>query len=167
MEFSEVNRQISCLEYGDGREEFVSKIAKGALGSVYGWWNVIMYKEQGNMDFATADMADKVLAANQELDKVKREIYESISVMQQEKRNLVKAYLVAIDGMIVLNEVGAAIANKKHNRLQDGVKDLAVKLEYWFKDFKEIWRTVSRESELYRVQDVIIWYADLLRDMEK
>lgn len=167
LEFSEVNRQISCLEYGDGREEFVSKIAKGALGSVYGWWNVIMYKEQGNMDFATADMADKVLAANQELDKVKREIYESISVMQQEKRNLVKAYLVAIDGMIVLNEVGAAIANKKHNRLQDGVKDLAVKLEYWFKDFKEIWRTVSRESELYRVQDVIIWYADLLRDMEK
>ena len=86
--------------------------------------------------------------------------------MKQEKRALVKAYLVAIDGMMILNEVGAALASKEKGIPQpQEVKDIAVRLEYWFHDYKAIWRTVSRESELYRVRDVITWYADLLREM--
>ena len=42
-------------------------------------------------------------------------------------------------------------------------KRLAAELEEWFLFYKEVWRSVSRESELYRIQDVVFGYADLLR----
>ena len=42
-------------------------------------------------------------------------------------------------------------------------KRLAAELEEWFLVYKEVWRSVSRESELYRIQDVVFGYADLLR----
>lgn len=36
-------------------------------------------------------------------------------------------------------------------------------LEYWLLDYKKLWRSVSKESELHRISDVIIWYADKMR----
>lgn len=165
--FEEINRQISFLEYGDSKEEFISKITRASLENASHWWHLVMYKEFGKEYFSTDGMVERVLVANENLKKVKSEIYAGIHAMKQEKRDLVKAYLVAIDGMIVLNEVGAALANKEQGIPQppEVVKDIAVRLEYWFHDYKALWRTVSRESELYRVRDVIIWYADLLREI--
>ena len=40
---------------------------------------------------------------------------------------------------------------------------LAEELEYWLYDYKVLWRSVSRESELFRIQHVICCYADWLR----
>lgn len=40
---------------------------------------------------------------------------------------------------------------------------LAAELEEWFYDYKEEWRRVSRESELFWIGDVIYYYADSLR----
>lgn len=42
---------------------------------------------------------------------------------------------------------------------------LAGDLERWLHSYKELWRTVSKESELYRIAHVFCWYADLLRDL--
>ena len=39
-------------------------------------------------------------------------------------------------------------------------------LEEWFYDYKALWRSVSRESELYRIQNVVYWYADFLREFD-
>ena len=41
--------------------------------------------------------------------------------------------------------------------------EAAGKLELWFYDYKKLWRKNCRESELYRIQEVINWYADYLR----
>ncbi|WP_455717359.1 hypothetical protein [Anaerosporobacter sp.] len=40
---------------------------------------------------------------------------------------------------------------------------LSVRLEYWYHSYKELWRESCKESELYRIDEVIFWYADLLR----
>jgi len=45
-------------------------------------------------------------------------------------------------------------------------KMLAEELENWLYHYKEIYRSVSRESELSRIQEIIIWYADYLRGKE-
>lgn len=166
LEFSDINRQISCIEYGDRSGRFVDVIAEASLKSVFDWWHVVMYKEHGNTEFATEETAARIPAANEELRKLKRELYEGLTFMKPEKRELIKAYLVAVDGMILFNNIGAAISHAKYKVAGEAKKGLAAELEYWFYDYKEIWRSASRESELYRVQELIIWYADLLRSLD-
>ena len=46
------------------------------------------------------------------------------------------------------------------------VERLAEELENWLYHYKEIYRSVSRESELSRIQEIIVWYADYLRGKE-
>ena len=43
--------------------------------------------------------------------------------------------------------------------------ELARRLEKWFWHYRRLWYTVSRESELRQVGDVIFKYCDILRDM--
>ncbi|MBR6360024.1 MAG: hypothetical protein IKS11_10315, partial [Lachnospiraceae bacterium] len=40
---------------------------------------------------------------------------------------------------------------------------LAGILEKWFEEYKESWRSTSKEAELYRISAVITWTADFLR----
>lgn len=166
LEFSEINRQVSCIEYGDCSGKFVDRVAAASRKSVFDWWHVVMYKEFGNTEFTEKETMEKIPAANGELTKLKQEFYEGLVFMKPEKRSLIKAYLVAVDGMILFNNIGAAIACGKYKAAGEAKKGLAKELEYWFYDYKEVWRTVSRESELYRLQEIIIWYADLLRCLD-
>ena len=43
---------------------------------------------------------------------------------------------------------------------------LAVQLEEWFMEYKKLWRKSSKEGELFRLAEVVCWYADLLRTAE-
>ena len=43
--------------------------------------------------------------------------------------------------------------------------NLAEELEYWLYDYKKLWRSVSREAELHRIEHVICQYADWLRTL--
>ncbi|MCX4316420.1 MAG: hypothetical protein OSJ52_07240 [Lachnospiraceae bacterium] len=40
---------------------------------------------------------------------------------------------------------------------------MAAELEHWYRRYRLLWYTVSRESELYRIGEVIGWYGDYLR----
>ena len=53
---------------------------------------------------------------------------------------------------------------KERNMSTDECWNLAEALEYWLHDYKELWRSTSRESELFRIQHVICTYADWLRN---
>ena len=48
--------------------------------------------------------------------------------------------------------------------VEDPTKMAAV-VEKWFLEFKENWRVTCRESEMYRIQIVMFFWADLLRDL--
>ncbi len=70
------------------------------------------------------------------------------------------------DGMILLQKVGAFVSVREYGTaplFSENAADLAAELEEWFYEYKEEWRRVSRESELYRIESVICWYADYLR----
>lgn len=83
--------------------------------------------------------------------------YALLSSMDRTKRSLVKAYIIAAQGIKLWNETGLAIKEQRRD------SDLAVRLEYWYHSYKELWRECSKESELYRIGEVVFWYADLLR----
>ena len=67
-------------------------------------------------------------------------------------------YFVLSDGQKLLNRYAMLIYGVKA-----ADPTLAEELEEWFRYYKDLWRTTSRESELYRLGEVIFWIADTLR----
>lgn len=73
--------------------------------------------------------------------------------------------------MLLFNKIALLINNLKSGNLKSELKSnfnskqLAVDLEYFLKDYHQLWLSISRESEFYRIRDIINWYADYLRDL--
>ena len=44
-------------------------------------------------------------------------------------------------------------------------KNLAEKFEEWFYDYSVIWRKTNKESELYRIREVVKYTCDYLREI--
>lgn len=176
LSFEEVNKQISALEYKDSSETFLSIISAMSEQAIYGWERVILYKEE----YSKLDAAEckerffevdftKVEAANSELKTLKDQLYGTIASIDTSKRHLVKPYIVAAEGIELLNTIGATIAAYIHGFETSAKAEpakLAGELEMWFYGYKEVWRTTSKESELFRIQEVINWFADYLRDLK-
>lgn len=177
LSFEEINKQISKLEYKDNGEKFMSIVSAMADQNVYGWDHLVFYKEEyvkmeaeeaKEKFFSEVDFT-KIPAANAKLVELKDELYANISAMDTSKRHLVKSYLVAAEGMRLINTIGATLAAHIYGVETEAKEDtakLATMFETWFYDFKEVWRTTSKESELFRIQEVINWTADYLRDMK-
>ena len=70
-------------------------------------------------------------------------------------------FFVMSDGQKLLNRYACHMYNGGEN---PGV--LAEDMEYWFREYKTLWRKTSRESELYRLGEVIFWMADTLREQK-
>lgn len=105
--------------------------------------------------------------------------------MEAESRHAVYPYLVAADGIRIFNRIGKLLLRAFRESDWKHLKELFVKdkdlsllpmgkgsaelrqiaeeLECWYYEFCKLWRSCSREAELYRVGEVICWYADLLR----
>ena len=87
--------------------------------------------------------------------------------MDSRNRPAVKAFVVAVEGIGLFNELGKIIAERDYG-LKYGEKpdswELAERLEVWLYHYKELYRSVSRESELGRIQEIVVWYGDYLRE---
>ena len=66
-------------------------------------------------------------------------------------------WLVACEGIQVWNLVGEAVQKQKKDAA------LAQRLERWLRQYEQLWRQVSKESELWRIREMARWYAALLR----
>lgn len=175
-EFEEINRQISVIEYEDSREAFVSIAAEAAKLNVFGWEPAVRF-----LDYKTKHAPEdkirayleqydfsRVDACEGEIKEFIRKLYESILFLPVEKRTFIKPYIMAAEGIRIFNRIGifveASVSGDKKVSV-DSCGELAKELETWFYRYKEIWRSVSRESELYRIQEIIFWYSDFLRDL--
>ncbi len=165
LPFEAINREISRLEYGDRTEQFVDIAAKISNQWGYTWRDIIDYKEHGTGKIAGTEAAEIEIHIDA-LKKIKKELCMIVPELNQDQKKLVQEYLTAIDGMIQFQLVGDTV-----HRMRCGssvTKDVrmctASGFETWFYYFKREWRKVSREAELAQLQDVINWYADLLRE---
>lgn len=172
-EFEDINRLISRMEYGDSSETFLSVVTELPARSVFTWFEVVCFKEAAEKRFSDKPWApvledisfEKVKKANEKLEEDIARIYRILSGARAEKRGLYKAYLIAAEGMKLWNDVGVMVAcGAKENRTSEAGA-LAVRLEYWFRDYRQLWLSVSKESELDKIGEITFWYADYLRTM--
>ncbi|MCI5650214.1 MAG: glycoside hydrolase family 20 zincin-like fold domain-containing protein [Fusicatenibacter sp.] len=167
-EFDEINRQISRVEYQDESETFVDLEDRLSDCWVYKWRDAVLFAENRCADFEpyNADAIQKVPELLAKIEEILSGMYQASAKMPAEKRGILKPYLVAARGMEILQKIGVVVSVREYGKepvMEVDPKQLAVELEEWFYHYKNVWRTVSRESELHRVEYVIFWYADYLR----
>lgn len=164
ISFEEINREISMLHYGDTSERFVGIMAELAKMSVFGWWHAVVYKEHGT-DNALLKEEKDFTAARENDGKIEELLRElricGRTVALDSKNELLPVYLSA-EAIRIFNKIGLLVSGEKFE--PEELKALAQRMEKWFMTYKGLWRTVSRESEMVQVADVIWYYCDLLRD---
>ncbi len=180
MPEEEINRAISVIQYGDSEGEVVSLFRDLADLECVNWWHAVQYQEESRKAkeerglervlFAGWDVADRELLAKAEAN-IQRNIelieslYEKLAELPQRVRKDVSAYILMGEGQKLLSMTGKVLFERQLQQpvSYDG-KELAVQLEYWLREYSKLWRSVSKESELFRIVEVISWYADRLRE---
>lgn len=164
-DFEEINKRISRIEFGDRSETLVSLLSEISLSWVFKWEDAVRYREQKSEAFSGKELA----GTKEALDKLSclaDKLRAMTPGLPERTNSLIHACLVAIRGMELIQKIGVAVSAHDYKTEPVIFVDntlLAGEIEEWFMFYKELWRSVSKESELYRIQDLIFWYADLLR----
>lgn len=167
-EFEEMNRRISRIEYGDRSETLVGVMAEISHTQIFGWEEAVRYME-GMVAAPTAEELSGAEEALGRLESIADRLRRIMPDLPAGTNRMLHACFVALRGIELFLKTGVALSARDYRTEPSVCVDpvlLAGELEEWFMYYKEIWRSVSRESELYRIQGVVLWYADLLRGAE-
>jgi HEPN domain-containing protein len=171
LSFDEINKQISFLEYKDSSGSLVQIINEIASEDNSLWSFLVEYKEKKQKKIRK-EIVVQAYQANDKLEKAVEKMYHNMIHMESAVRSVVKAYLIMAKGLILFYTVLVTLYEKIHKKdsiHQELIVDpltLASNLEYWFMDYKKLWRSQSKEGELYRIQEIVFWYADCLRSLD-
>ncbi|MBD5485912.1 MAG: family 20 glycosylhydrolase [Lachnospiraceae bacterium] len=170
----EINRQISMVEYGDSSLTLASTFEKISRFEAFPWENAVLVMEALSnhndpvlarecMDICDPRLAEKY---NLNIDEQLTVLYGLLNSLPASAKDVVNAYLIAGEGQKLLNKL-LPILCRHLNEIPEADPSspakLAVELENWLVAYRALWKTVSRESEFYRVANVYYWYADYLR----
>lgn len=174
----DLNRMISAVEYGDNNASIMDTILKITYCERFDWTQAIYYIEKGyttitmtaerSRKFFDEVVIDDLQSSNLTLDRCLNQLYSSITKLEQDKRSKLYPYLVMSQGIKIFNKICACIKGELCNSLDKipyNPTTVAAELEEWILDYKAEWRKTSKESELYRILDILFSYANLLRKM--
>ncbi len=172
-DFEEMNGRISRVEFGDSSGRLVSIMAEISRNQVFDWWMAVRYIEQTE-SLLSEEEASRMIESLAEAEKAIRNLEDIADRIRRmmpglpaRTNQLLHACLVAVSGMELFQKIGVFIGVKEYHMdppIEIDAGALAAQLEEWFLFYKEVWHSVSRESELYRIQEVVFRYADLLRE---
>ncbi len=182
LSFEEFNTRFSILEFGAHCEKAASLVAQIDPLVLYPWMAIcafreyqIYHKQKGtegvkrfvDAKFSSPQLVEQLSSSNDALSKIQRELLQLAVHSTAYGKELINAYALALDGCILLNQLGAAITKTQYlNSSPDCSPNLlAQQLEEWLYHYKKLWRTVSKESELFRITEIFCWYADWLRSL--
>ncbi|MBO5502064.1 MAG: family 20 glycosylhydrolase [Clostridia bacterium] len=164
LPFETICHDISRLTYLDTSGRTVSLLARLQGCDVCSWWHLVQYREhalgradEGHGDVLASLDLSTVEEENRKVAAVAEELKAGAGYMDSSTRTMLHGWLVACEGIQVWNLIGAAV--KAHR--QDAA--LAERLERWLRQFEQQWRQVSKESELWRIREMVRWYAAKLR----
>jgi len=156
--------EISRLTYLDGSGKVAGLLAQLQDCDVCSWWHLVQYREHalGRADEGHGDTLQQldlsgVAEANDRIEAVAQSLKECVSQMDSSTRSLLHGWLVACEGIQVWNLTGTAVKEQRRD------VTLAQRLERWLWQYEQQWRQVSKESELWRIREMVRWYAKRLR----
>lgn len=158
---------ISRLAYLDGSGSVVGLLAQLQGLDVCSWWHLVQYREhvleradEGHGDVLRGLDLTGVEENNRQIAAVAEALCCAAAHMDTCTRGMLGCWLVACEGIQVWNLTGAAVQAGRQDAM------LAQRLERWLRQYEQLWRQVSRESELWRIREMVRWYAARLRTGE-
>lgn len=165
-----INEAISVVEYGDPTGKIMSVLRTLSQQVVMSWGMLVEFAElqthrlldrtMDNFHKEFRDILTDRLPRTGEMEAAIDRCQEEISRLMpaMTERSRMYPYFLLSDGQKLLNRFAAQIYGEAG---PDAA--LAVELETWYNDYKNLWRRSSRESELYRLGEVVFFAADYLR----
>lgn len=178
--YEEINRQISRLEYRDASENYLAVVGEIQENSAFNWNETVRFWEikrgVGDHEADTRKFMqdclpsmDQVEDKNARLKDIAKRLYAQTVLLDSSRRALVMPQILAADAIRIFNQIGKFVTAEMFGSTYEAMPDnweLAKELETWFYHYKQVYRTVSRESELHIIQALVCWYGDYLRDQK-
>lgn len=177
-DFKEINKHISLIEYRDKSEKIIDILNEINKSQAFSWTFAIKYQEviKGILKYKEPlrilEEDTKLADAKSLLDKLDFNLKELIKVSNSidiKYRNKINDFYIASGAIKLFTKIGLIILNKKYNKninIDFKASELALELENWYLLYKNLFRSISKESELYRIGNAIFWYADYLRSLD-
>ena len=173
--------EISRLEYGDGTGRIVGLLRELSAQAVLHWETVVLWYYTvlgqsadcyGYRNYYLKRMLDsseeKIKASYSRIRDMERELSSLAGSIYRNRKTDFNEFIVAADGLALFQALLLILKKKFLGQPDTGLiyhpAEMAGKLEYWFSAYKTVWRHRNRESELYRIKEVIIGICRLLRD---
>ncbi len=154
---------LSRLMLGDRNGSVLSHAAALSEAQVYTWWHLVEHREwaDGRNERDDACLAhlpdDDIARADEMINRASAGLKAACAHMDAADRPVIANYLLAAEGIRLWNHTGHAVSAGEKNPA------LAARLERWLRRYQAMWRETSRESELWRIRDMAVWYANQLR----
>lgn len=179
-EREEINADISVIEYGDASATLIETLSHMSDQAVIHWGEFVQFSETYRYHIAGKDMEafwkgylpriEKSLphidACNETIKSDMEKVAALLPHIEADKRKSISPILHMAEGQIILNTI-LQVLDKEYLGHQDAYtgdpRQLAEALEIWYYEYRRQWHKISRESELYRIGELIFWAADFLR----
>lgn len=183
------DEEISVMEYGDRSGKIVGLIRELSRQPVMDWYDVVLwYYASCGYDTGAYGSADHIrerllgldaAAARSAYGRIRElsgEISSLLGNIYENRRTDIREVICAADGLALFQALLPVIRKELLDQASEfpgrecaepifSPGELAVKLEYWFSDYKAVWRTRNRESELFRIKEVVMGVCRLLREI--
>ena len=181
-DFATIDQVVSLVEYGDRGQNLVGLLRELSHQDIiifnelaffrdYKVYNqnyyeseMSMYEKAKNamMQVSESQLKGAVTRCAEIIKCLKQNDSVSYAYLQEE---MLEFYLAA-RGVALMQELTLLIKEREYGQNIQPLYtpyELAGKLEYWLMDYCTEWRTVSRESELYRIKEFIWQICSILR----
>ena len=165
---------ISKLEFGDNTGSLVSILSKLGKLQTFCWGDLVVWKEKFTKDVKIGEeLIDKMNQVN--LEELREESKKVLEIEEElysllgkvEDKEAMQEFIVSTQGISIITDIFTEIISKEiynKNLDKDKAVSLAKKFDFWFYDYSKIWRKYNKESELYRIREVIQYTCEYLRN---
>ncbi len=174
------DEEISKLEYGDVSGRYVGLVRELSRQTILDWGTTVLwYYSTVGLDVGEYGYDEHYLKRMLECgeDSIKkayariRELQDELAALNPdllpERRQDLSEILAAAEGLALSQALLLIIKKKFLGQKDTGLilepRELAARFEYWLMEYKRVWRVRNRESELYRIKEVILGVCGLLR----
>lgn len=170
----EIDRQISVVEYGDRTETLCSIFKSLGECDAFSWYRAVRVLEtlsitgdaKAASEFLSEPDMSRVSEYNAIIDEQIAKLYSCLGTAAPHTKRTIYAYIVAAEGQKLLNRLLPVLKNLLLGETSQSdvlPADLASQIEKWLAVYKSLWKTTSKESEFYRISNLLFFCADYLR----
>ncbi|OPJ64586.1 beta-N-acetylhexosaminidase [Clostridium oryzae] len=175
-EFDDIDRAISIIEFGENCKDIIGTIRELSNEEIAAWPYIIYFADckmlnrkvtYEHLEGLNKIDSNRMLEGYHNALKLEEEITRKGRSAKSSRVMDIEEFINSARGVALMNAVCLAI--KKYELGHDEIKlpidnnKLAIELEYWFVEFSSLWRRRNKESELYRIRDVISFICSFLR----